>query len=169
MARNRQVTEAGNVSEYPAVEDMSTSMGEMLSCMHWIAGCTWSVMGGASFSVVSMNMIDFKQVGCYPKRWCHSITHSPSQDAALVEEKVRYRWTYRGIINDPYVRPRPEDPLYWSLSGLHGCVSRSSKKQLRLLKVLSVQLKQSKLNASPRVSCTFWQVTSYIQTCILLI
>lgn len=34
-----QVTEA--VGEYPTVQDILTGMGEMLSRMHWISGCTW--------------------------------------------------------------------------------------------------------------------------------
>lgn len=40
VARYRQVTGAGNVREYLAVEDIPAGIEEMSSRMHWIAGCT---------------------------------------------------------------------------------------------------------------------------------
>jgi hypothetical protein len=54
--------------EYPSVEDIVYGMGEMLGRLHWHAGYDGRdvefVMGGASFSGVSMYIIDFNQVCC---------------------------------------------------------------------------------------------------------
>jgi hypothetical protein len=54
--------------EYPSVEDIAYGMGEMLGRLHWHAGYDGRdvefVMGGASFSGVTMYTIDFNQV-CY--------------------------------------------------------------------------------------------------------
>jgi len=53
---------------YPSIEDIAYGMGEMLGRLHWHAGYDGRdiefVMGGASFSGVTMYIIDFNQVCC---------------------------------------------------------------------------------------------------------
>ena len=53
---------------YPSVDDIAYGMGEMLGRLHWLVGYDGRdvefVMGGASFSGVAMNIIDFNQVCC---------------------------------------------------------------------------------------------------------
>lgn len=54
--------------EYPTVEEIAYGMGEALGRLHWCAGYNGRdvefIMGGASFSGVMMNIIDFNQVCC---------------------------------------------------------------------------------------------------------
>lgn len=65
VARYRRLFQA-NADDYPMVDDIAHGMGEMLSRLHWIAGYDGRdvefIMGGASFSGIAMNIIDFNQV-----------------------------------------------------------------------------------------------------------
>lgn len=54
------------IGDYPTVEDIVYGMGEMLGYLHWHVGYDGRdvefIMGGASFSGIAMNIIDFNQV-----------------------------------------------------------------------------------------------------------
>lgn len=60
--------EVAHVDDYPTVDDIAHGMGEMLGRLHWHAGYDGHdiefIMGGASFSGIAMNVIDFNQVSC---------------------------------------------------------------------------------------------------------
>ena len=67
-ARYLRLVETGNAEDYNKIEDIAYGMGEMLGRLHWFGGYDGRdiefVMGGFSFSGVSMNLIDFNQVCC---------------------------------------------------------------------------------------------------------
>jgi hypothetical protein len=67
-ARYLRLVATGNAEDYDKIEDIVYGMGEMLGRVHWFGGYDGRdiefVMGGASFSGVSMNLIDFNQVCC---------------------------------------------------------------------------------------------------------
>ena len=67
-ARYLRLVETGNAEIYNKIEDIAYGMGEMLGRLHWFGGYDGRdiefVMGGFSFSGVSMNLIDFNQVCC---------------------------------------------------------------------------------------------------------
>jgi len=86
--------------EYPAVEEIAYGMGEALGRLHWCAGYDGRdvefIMGGASFSGVVMNVIDFNQM----RTWNRAKDEIPHLVDAF-------------FINDPYYpRAHPTDPLY---------------------------------------------------------
>jgi hypothetical protein len=66
VSRYKRVMEAAHDGDYPTVDDIVCGMGEMLGLLHWRVGYDGRdvefVMGGASFSGVVMNIIDFNQV-----------------------------------------------------------------------------------------------------------
>jgi hypothetical protein len=66
VSRYRQLLDAAKGDDYPSLDEVATDMGEMLGRLHWCSGfdgCDIEfVMGGASFSGVVMNVIDFNQV-----------------------------------------------------------------------------------------------------------
>jgi hypothetical protein len=66
ISRYRRLLEFAHGDEYPTVDDIVCGMGEMLGHVHWRGGYDGRdvefIMGGASFSGVAMNIIDFNQV-----------------------------------------------------------------------------------------------------------
>jgi hypothetical protein len=66
VSRYRQLLDAAKGNDYPSLDEIATGMGEMLGHLHWRSGYDGRdiefVMGGASFSGVVMNVIDFNQV-----------------------------------------------------------------------------------------------------------
>jgi hypothetical protein len=57
------ITTCFQANAYPTLDDIAHGMGEMLSRLHWIARYDGRdvefIMGGASFSGIAMNIIDF--------------------------------------------------------------------------------------------------------------
>jgi hypothetical protein len=118
VSRYRHMREAARVDDYPTVDDIVCGMGEMLGHLHWRGGYDGRdvefIMGGASFSGVAMNIIDFNQV-------CR-LLESTDVDIKPFFHKMR-PWSRKKnevhqlveafFNNDPYYpRPRPADPLY---------------------------------------------------------
>jgi hypothetical protein len=66
VSRYRQLLDSAKGGDYPSLDEIATGMGEMLGRLHWRCGFDGRdiefVMGGASFSGVVMNVIDFNQV-----------------------------------------------------------------------------------------------------------
>jgi hypothetical protein len=58
--------DAAKGNEYPSLDKIAIGMEKMLGCLHWHSGLNGHdiefIMGGASFSGVMMNVIDFNQV-----------------------------------------------------------------------------------------------------------
>src|ERR1700761_3471728 len=63
VSRYTLMSDQGNANNYPRVDEIVHGMGEMLGRLHWRGGYDGRdiefVMGGASFSGVAMNVIDF--------------------------------------------------------------------------------------------------------------
>ncbi|KAF8329248.1 hypothetical protein F5887DRAFT_1005001 [Amanita rubescens] len=100
VSRYSQMTEVAHVDDYPNVDEIAHGMGEMLGLLHWRAGYDGRdiefIMGGASFSGIAMNVIDFNQMRAWSRK---------KEDVHQLVESF--------FTNDPYYpRPRPEDPLY---------------------------------------------------------
>ena len=118
VSRYSRVLEAGHVNDYPTVDDIVYGMGEMLGRLHWRGGYDGRdvkfVMGGASFSGVAMNIIDFNQV----RRFLESVdvritTFVPKMRPWSRKKNEVHELVEAFFTNDPYYpRPRPEDPLY---------------------------------------------------------
>lgn len=117
VSRYRRMQEDTHVDEYSTVDDIVHGMGEMLGRLHWRGGYDGRdiefVMGGASFSGVAMNVIDFNQVRHF---------ESADDEIKIIFPKMR-PWSRKedGVhqlvdaffSNDPYYpRPRRGDPLY---------------------------------------------------------
>jgi hypothetical protein len=66
VSRYRQLLDSARGDDLPSLDEIATGMGEMLGRMHWRCGFDGRdiefVMGGASFSGIVMNVIDFNQV-----------------------------------------------------------------------------------------------------------
>ena len=113
------MTEALDVLDHPTVDDIAYGMGEMLGRLHWCGGYDGRdvefVMGGASFSGVAMQVIDFNQVCRHPASSTPKVWPFPlfkmrpwSRKKEEINQLVESFFT-----NDPYYpRPRPQDPLY---------------------------------------------------------
>jgi Zinc finger protein len=70
-------------------------------------------MGGASFSGIAMNVIDFNQVICDKSAYVQLTSSFPEMRAWSRKKEDLHQLVESLFINDPYYpRPRPEDPLY---------------------------------------------------------
>ncbi|KAF8223692.1 hypothetical protein L208DRAFT_1445244 [Tricholoma matsutake] len=100
VSRYRQLLDTAKGDDYPSLDEIATGMGEILGRLHWRSGYDGRdiefVMGGASFSGVVMNVIDFNQM----RVW--------SRDQDKIHQLIEAFFT-----NDPYYpRPRLNDQLY---------------------------------------------------------
>jgi len=100
VSRYLQLLDSHKGGDYPSLDEIATGMGEMLGRLHWRCGFDGRdiefVMGGASFSGVVMNVIDFNQM----RVW--------SREKDQIQLPIEAFFT-----NDPYYpRPRPNDHLY---------------------------------------------------------
>jgi len=115
VSRYRQLVDTAEGDDYPSLDEIAFGMGEMLSRMHWLGGYDGRdiefVMGGASFSGIAMNVIDFNQVTCPFLRRLQFHWTTPfflqKKDARLVQGERQDPSACRGILHQWSVLSSP--------------------------------------------------------------
>jgi len=142
VSRYSRMLETAHVDDYPTVDDIAWGMGEMLCRLHWCSGYDGRdvefIMGGASFSGVAMNVIDFNQMRPWSRK-----------------KNDIYQLVEAFFSNDPYYpRPRPEDPLYQKFClGYKELHLKKSKEAAELAEVFlrAIEAEQAKRDSAVRV------------------
>ena len=159
VTRYSRILEAARVDDYPTVDDIVCGMGEMLGHLHCRGGYDGRdvefVMGGASFSGIAMNIIDFNQV-------CHLLasadveinTFFPKMRPWLRKKNEIHQLVEAFFSNDPYYpRPRPADRLYQKFClGYLEAHLKESKEAAELAEVFlrAIEAEQAKRDSAVR-------------------
>ena len=159
VPRYRRMQEASYIDGYPTVGDVAYGMGEMLGHLHWHGGYDGRdvefIMGGASFSGVAMNIIDFNQV----RRLLESVdvqitTSFPKMRPWSRKKNEVHQLVEAFFSNDPYYpRPRPADPLYQKFClGYQEAHPKGSEEAAEIAEVFlrALETEQSKRDSTVR-------------------